>query len=100
MIYNWLFFTLFLFTFSLFGIIYNNKNLIITLIIIEILLFSVVLNFIFFSISLNLLYGYFYSIIILGIAAAETTLGLTLVVSFFKSTKKDLQISCFRGTSL
>ncbi|WP_428025407.1 NADH-quinone oxidoreductase subunit K [Arcobacter sp.] len=100
MVYNWLFFTLFLFIFSLFGIIYNNKNLIITLIIIEILLFSVILNFIFFSISLNLLYGYFYSILVLGIAAAETTLGLTLVISFFKSTRKDLQINRLVGTSL
>lgn len=100
MIFNWLFFTSFLFYLSLFGIIYNYKNLIITLIMIEILLFSIILNFIFFSVNLSILYGYFYTFLLLGIAAAETTLGLTLVTCYFKLTDKSLNLKNFKRISI
>jgi len=84
-LYNWLFFTLFTFCLGFFGIVSCHKNLIITLIMMEILLFSVILNFIFFSINLYALYGYFYSFLLLGVAAAETAIGLTLVICYFKT---------------
>lgn len=100
MVFNWLFFTSFLFYLSLFGIIYNYKNLIITLMMIEILLFSIILNFVFFSVSSAILYGYFYTFLLLGIAAAETTLGLTLVVCYFKVSHKTLKLKNLKKISI
>jgi len=76
--------SLFLFTLSLLGIILNRKNLIITLICIEMALLAVNLNFIFFSIDLDDILGQVYALCIIALGAAETALGLAILICLFK----------------
>lgn len=72
--------TLIIFTFSVFGVFLTRRNLILILISIELLLLSVVMNFIFASVALDDIIGQIFSILILTIAAAESAIGLALVV--------------------
>ena len=51
---------------------------------IEILLLSTNLNFIFFSIYLDDLYGQLFSLFILTVAAAESAIGLAIVITYYR----------------
>jgi len=67
------------------GIVFNyNKNIIITLISIELSLLAINLNFIFTSIFLNDIIGLIFSLFILTVAAAEAAIGLAILVLFFR----------------
>lgn len=74
----------FLFCLGLFGIILNRQNIIIVLMSIEILLLSINLNFIYFSIYIDDVIGQIFSLFILTVAAAESAIGLAIMVLFFK----------------
>ena len=73
-----------LFIIGLTGIFLNRKNLILILMSIEILLLSINLNFIFFSFYLDNITGGFLSILILTIAAAESSIGLAIFVVYYR----------------
>ena len=73
-----------LFSLGVCGIIFNYKNIILTLISIELCLLSINLNFIFNSILLNDIIGIFFSLIILTVAAAEAAIGLAILVLFYR----------------
>lgn len=75
---------IFLFIIGLFGIIINRQNLILILISIELILLSINLNFLFFSFYLDDLMGEIFTLIILTVAAAESAIGLAIVIVFFK----------------
>lgn len=75
---------LFLFLIGSFGIILNRKNILIMLMAIEILLLSVNVNFIIFSVFLDDLIGLIFSLFILAIAAAESAIGLAILVVYFR----------------
>lgn len=64
------------------GILVNRRNALILLICIEIVLLSVNLNFILCSIYLDDFVGQIFSIFILTIAAAESALGLAIIILF------------------
>lgn len=84
-LYNSLHFLTFLIFFiSLFSIIFNYKNIVITLILIELSLLSINLNFIFNSILLNDIIGIIFSLLILTIAAAEAAIGLAILVLYYR----------------
>ena len=72
---------------SVFGIIFNKKNILFTLICIELLLLSVNLNFIFLSIYLDDIYGQLFSIFILTVAAAESSIGLAIIILYYRVKK-------------
>lgn len=74
----------FLFCLGLFGIILNRQNIIIILMSIELLLLSVNLNFIYFSVFLDDIIGQIFSLLILTVAAAESAIGLAIMIVFFK----------------
>ncbi len=74
----------FLFCLSLFGIILNRQNIIIVLMSIELMLLAINLNFIFFSVFLDDIMGQIFSLLILTVAAAESAIGLALLILFFK----------------
>lgn len=86
-ILNHFFFTFFLFCLGLFGIILNRQNIIIILMSIELLLLSINLNFIYFSILIDDIIGQIFSLLILAVAAAESAIGLALLIVFFKLSK-------------
>ena len=74
-----------LFAISIVGIFLNRKNLIVLLMAIELMLLSVNMNFIAFSHYLNDLAGQLMVFFILTVAAAETGIGLAILVVLFRS---------------
>ena len=74
----------FLFCLGLFGIILNRQNIIIILMSIELMLLSINLNFIYFSVFIDDIVGQMFSLFILTVAAAESAIGLAIMIVFFK----------------
>jgi NADH-quinone oxidoreductase subunit K len=75
--------SIFLFFVGFFGIFLAKKSIIIILMSIELLLLAVNLNFIIFSIYLNDLVGQTFSFFTLTIAAAESAIGLAVLVVYY-----------------
>ena len=76
-----------LFAISVIGIFLNRKNVIILLMAIELMLLAVNLNFIAFSHYLNDLAGQVFVFFILTVAAAESAIGLAILVLLFRNLK-------------
>jgi NADH-quinone oxidoreductase subunit K len=74
-----------LFTIGVFGIFLNRKNVIIMLMSIELILLSVNINFVAFASHLNDLAGQVFALLILTVAAAESAIGLAIVVIYFRN---------------
>ena len=66
------------------GLVLNRKNILIILMSIELMLLSVNMNFILFSIHLDDIIGQIFSIFILTIAAAESAIGLAILVVYYR----------------
>jgi NADH-quinone oxidoreductase subunit K len=75
-----------IFLFGLFGIFVLRRNLIMIIISLELLLLAVNLLFIIFSIYLDDMIGQLFSIFILTIAGAESSIGLALLVVYHRIT--------------
>jgi NADH-quinone oxidoreductase subunit K len=73
-----------LFFSSILGLVVNRKNILITLMALELMLLSVNLNFIIFSVYLDDIQGQIFVLFILTIAATESSIGLALLMVFFK----------------
>ena len=69
-----------LFFLGLFGILWNQKNIIIIFLCVELMLFGVGLQFLFFSLFFNYSLGYIFALLILTVATAETAIGLGIIV--------------------
>ena len=76
-----------LFAIGVIGIFINRKNVIIILMSIEMILLAVNINFVAFSSSLNDISGQVFSVFILTVAAAETAIGLAILVIFYRIRK-------------
>lgn len=74
-----------LFCIGLIGVAFIRRNMLIVLMSIELLLLSVNLNFINFSCANDDAMGQLFSFFILTVAAAESAIGLSLLVIFFKN---------------
>ena len=74
-----------LFAISVIGIFLNRKNVIILLMAIELMLLAVNLNFIAFSHYLGDLSGQVFVFFILTVAAAESAIGLAILVVLFRN---------------
>jgi NADH-quinone oxidoreductase subunit K len=74
-----------LFAISVAGIFLNRKNLIVLLMSIELMLLSVNINFIAFSRYLGDIGGQIFVFFILTVAAAESAIGLAILVAMFRS---------------
>ena len=74
-----------LFVISVIGIFLNRKNLIVLLMAIELMLLAVNLNFVAFSHYLNDLSGQLMVFFILVVAAAESGIGLAILVVLFRN---------------
>ena len=75
---------IFLFLISTLGIDLNRRNILITLMCIELVLLSLNLNFIVFSVYLDDLYGQLFSLFILTVAAAESAIGLAIIILYYR----------------
>ena len=74
-----------LFAISVVGIFLNRRNLIVLLMAIELMLLAVNMNFIAFSYSLGDLAGQVFVFFILTVAAAESAIGLAILVVLFRA---------------
>ena len=74
-----------LFTISIVGIFANRRNLIVLLMAIELMLLAVNLNFIAFSHYLGDMSGQVFVFFILTVAAAESAIGLAILVVLFRN---------------
>lgn len=74
-----------LFAISVIGIFLNRKNLIVLLMSIELMLLAVNTNFIAFSHFLGDLNGQVFVFFILTVAAAESAIGLAILVALFRN---------------
>ncbi|CAK7062275.1 NADH-quinone oxidoreductase subunit 11 [Saezia sanguinis] len=74
-----------LFALSVVGIFMNRKNLIVLLMAIELMLLAVNMNFVAFSHFLGDLNGQIFVFFILTVAAAESAIGLAILVLLFRN---------------
>jgi NADH-quinone oxidoreductase subunit K len=76
-----------LFAIAVAGIFLNRKNLIIILMAIELMLLAVNMNFVAFSHYLDDPSGQVFVFFILTVAAAESAIGLAILVALFRNLK-------------
>jgi len=62
----------------------NRSNILIILMCIEMMLLSLNLNFIVFSVYFDDLYGQLFSLFILTVAAAESAIGLAIIIIYYR----------------
>ena len=74
----------FLFILGLVGTALNRRNILIILMCVELFLLSLNLNFIIFSVYFDDLYGQLFSLFILTIAAAESAVGLAIIIIYYR----------------
>jgi NADH-quinone oxidoreductase subunit K len=74
-----------LFTIGVVGIFLNRKNIIISLMSVELILLAVNLNFVAFSSYLGDLVGQVFALFVLTVAAAEAAIGLAILVVYFRN---------------
>lgn len=73
-----------LFLLAFFGILFKSANILIVLMGIEMMLLSVNLGFLVFAHFFDDIVGQLFSLIILCVAAAESAIGLALMVIFYR----------------
>ena len=76
-----------LFAISIVGIFLNRKNLLVLLMAIELMLLAVNMNFVAFSHYLQDLSGQVFVFFILTVAAAESAIGLAILIVLFRNLK-------------
>lgn len=74
------------------GLVFRSTNMLIVLMCIEMILLSTNLNFIVMSIYLDDLTGQIFSLIILTVAAAESAIGLAILILYYRN-RKNLNIN-------
>jgi len=84
---DYLFLASLLFCISVAGIFLNRKNVIILLMCIELMLLSVNINFVAFSYFLGDTAGQVFVFFVLTVAAAESAIGLAILVVLFRSRR-------------
>jgi|TARA_B100000780_G_C21115993_1_gene451516 NADH-quinone oxidoreductase subunit K len=73
-----------LYLLGIWGIVLNRKNIIILLMSIELMLLSINLNFLTFSVFLDDLVGQIFALFVLTVAAAESAIGLAILVAYYR----------------
>lgn len=91
--------TLLLFFIGVLGLVLNRKNILITIMSLELMLLAVNLNFVTFSIYLDDVMGQIFVLFILTIAATESAIGLALLTIYYKlkNTIQMEKIKNFKG---
>ena len=80
-----------IFTIGMCGICINRKNVLVVLMSIELMLLGVNINFVAFSSYLGNIHGQIFTIFVLTIAAAESALGLAILLVYFRN-KNSIEI--------
>lgn len=80
------------------GLILNRKNILITIMSIEIMLLAGNLNFIIFSIYLDNIVGQIFVIFVLTVAATESALGLAILMAHYR-LKNNIKLKSIKNIS-
>lgn len=80
----YIFISIYLFLIGLLGFMFNRSNVLIILMSLELMLLSINLNLIIFSILLTDNLGQIFALYILTVAAAEISIGLAILVLYYK----------------
>ena len=75
---------MFLFSIGLAGVVLNRKHIILILMCLEIMLLAVNVNLITFSIFLDDMVGQIFALLVLTVAAAESSIGLAILVAYYR----------------
>ena len=76
--------TLILFLIGILGFVLNRKNIILMLISIEIMLLAITFLILISSLNIDDILGQIYAIYIIVIAGAESAIGLSILVAFYR----------------
>lgn len=89
----------FLFAVGIMGMMINRKNFIQALMALELILLAVNVNLVGFSVHLSDILGQVFSLIVLAIAAAEVSIGLAILIVYFRSlgTVSIMEASSLKG---
>lgn len=79
-----LFISVTLFIIGLLGIFLLKRNIIVILMSIELVLLAVNFNFIIFSVYLDDIMGQIFTLLVLTVAAAESSIGLAILVMYYR----------------
>lgn len=82
-----LLFILPLFLLGSYGVFFNKKNFILSIISLEIILLSILLLLLINSLLLDVLFGQIASFIVLAIGASESAIGLSLTIVYYRNYK-------------
>ncbi len=82
---HYLFVSAVLFTFGVFGIFVNRKNVIVILMCVELMLLAVNINLVAFSVFQGNVVGQVFAMLVLTVAAAEAAIGLAILVVYFRN---------------
>ena len=85
-----------LFFIGVLGLVLNRKNILITIMSLELILLSVNLNFVIFSVYLDDVVGQVFVLFVLTIAATESVIGLALLTVYYK-LKNTIQVEKIKG---
>lgn len=73
-----------LFFFGVLGLALNKRSVLLVLLCIEVVLLAVNLSFIFYSVYLDDIIGQLFALYVLTVAAAESAIGLALLVIYYR----------------
>jgi NADH-quinone oxidoreductase subunit K len=84
MVLNSIITNIFIIFFSIFGILFNYRNYLITLMGIELMLLCININFLTLSAYFNDYSGQIMSLLILTVAASESAIGIAVIICYYK----------------
>ena len=84
MYYEYLIIGIILFILGVLGIVLNRSNLIIMLMSIELMLLAIAFLFLINSVVIDNLIGQIFTLMVLTVAAAESAIGLAILVAYYR----------------
>nr|YP_009040516.1 NADH dehydrogenase subunit 4L [Kappaphycus striatus]AHG98615.1 NADH dehydrogenase subunit 4L [Kappaphycus striatus] len=82
--FNYMNVSIVLFLISVLGIFLNQRNILVMLMSLEMMFLSVSFNLIFLSMYLDDIIGQIFSLLILTVAASESSIGLAILVIYYR----------------
>ena len=69
---------------GIWGLLFSRRNVILVIMSLEVMLLSVSFNLLFFATYIDDILGYVFVLFVLCVSAAESALGLSLVIAYYK----------------
>jgi NADH-quinone oxidoreductase subunit K len=85
---TWLTFALVLFILGLFGMIFNYKNFLVTMMSVELMYLGAISSFVLYGVALQDPRGAIYALVLLILAACESAVGLGLLILIYRFNGK------------